>query len=53
LDWRRFPLLAKRHSMPTPPISVPSQESSRALTTVWEARYPVSFVDPDERYTNN
>jgi type IV secretion system protein VirD4 len=53
LDWRRFPLLAKRHSMPTPPLSVPSQESSRALTTVWEARYPVSFVDPDERYTNN
>jgi hypothetical protein len=53
LDWRRFPLLAKRHSMPIQPIAVPSQEGSRALTTLWEARYPVSFVDPDERYTKN
>jgi type IV secretion system protein VirD4 len=53
LDWRRFPLLATRHSMPTSPISVPAQASSRALTTLWEAKYPASFVDPDERYTKN
>jgi type IV secretory pathway TraG/TraD family ATPase VirD4 len=49
LDWRRFPLLKKRHSMPTP-VFVPSQEHSHALTTVWEERQTVSFVDPDKRH---
>jgi type IV secretion system protein VirD4 len=53
MDWRRFPLLVKRHSTPPPPIAVPSQRSSRALTTGWAERYPLSFVDPDEGYTKN
>jgi hypothetical protein len=39
--------------MPTSPISVPTHVSSRVLTTPWEAKYPASFVDPDERYTKN
>jgi hypothetical protein len=53
LDWRRFPLLVKRHSMPPPPIAVPAQESSRALTTVWEESQTVSFIDLDKRFQRN
>ena len=53
VDIRRFPVLKQRQKIPPPPLPVHSEEGSRALRTVWEERYPVSFVDPDERYTKN
>ena len=53
IDIRRFPVLKQRQAIPPPPLPVPSQEHSRALTTVWEQQYPVSFVDPDARYMKN
>jgi type IV secretory pathway TraG/TraD family ATPase VirD4 len=54
IDIRRFPILKQRQAIPPSPLPELTQESSRALTTVWEERYPTSsFVDPDERYSYN
>jgi type IV secretion system protein VirD4 len=53
VDIRRFPVLKQRQAIPPPPLPVPSQGSNRALTTVWEERQHVSFVDPDEGYKRN
>jgi hypothetical protein len=48
MDWRRFPLLAQRLNLTTPPLDPLPKQTVNLPTTIWEATKK-PYIDYDMR----